>query len=162
MNRIRLEPLTEQYVQAYFAAFSESITRYQMAEPFQTPEETRLYFRTLSERCASGCSLAFAVLCENGFCGSLEAHDLFSPVPEIGIWIAEEFRGNGIATEAMRMLIETLTRQGHTRFFFETVERNESAIRLVERFRHRKLPGAPETVVTASGKTLRLIRFTLF
>lgn len=162
MTDIILTPLGPEFSDEYFAAFDDSVTRYQAAEPFESRAACAEYLSCLKEQNASGLALAFAIVSDGSFCGSIEAHGLWTPIPDIGIWLKTGCRGHGIAQEALRLLSEKLHALGFTRFFYETDARNEPSLRLVRKLRSRPVSSVPEPLVTEAGKQLRLIRFIVF
>ena len=70
-----------------------------------------------------------------GSCGVHLKEDVYRCSAEVGYWIAEPFWGKGIATEAVRQLLEQTTPQlPHiSRIYAEVFEHNKASMRVLEK-----------------------------
>lgn len=139
----------------YQTAFTEDVTRYQLAEPFTHIRDAADYFHRCYEREQIGLSCVRLLVDDaDRFIGSIEADGLWGDAPDLGIWIAKEYWGQGYAEEALSRFLAVLREYGYSRFRYETDKRNVASIRLAETFGGE--PDTEETVVSASGKQLHL------
>ena len=70
-----------------------------------------------------------------GGCGILLKNDVYRCSAEIGYWLGESFWGKGIATEAVRQLVEQirLNYPGITRIYGNVFEQNKWSMRVLEK-----------------------------
>ena len=161
-KEIRLVPLDSRFLFPYYKNFTENVTRYQMADPFETPLEAAEYFRECKERESAGYSIIRIIVDEDGrFIGSIEANALIGPVPCIGLWIAEEFRNKGFGSKALNLMIELLRSQGYKYDLYETDEHNQSAIALLNGFSCSLTNASPEILRINDKKTLFLKKYVI-
>ena len=93
------------------------------------------------------------------FIGSIEADELWGDAPDLGIWIAEAYQGQGYAQEALGQFLSILREYGYSRFRYETDKRNLASVRLAQKFGGD--PDTEETVETPAGKRLELILYRI-
>jgi len=118
------------------------------------------YFHRCYEREQIGLSCVRLLIDDRDrFIGSIEADGLWGDAPDLGIWIAEEFQGQGYAEEALSRFLAILREYGYSRFRYETDRRNLPSVRLAKKFHGE--PDTEETVVSPSGKTLELVLYRI-
>ncbi|MHC4952821.1 MAG: GNAT family N-acetyltransferase [Planctomycetota bacterium] len=105
-DRLRLRAVAPEDVSAIYAAFTARITRYMQPSPPAAPSDTEEFVRTSRARMHAGEELVCAVLDRDSgeFLGCCGLHEMQSPAPELGIWIAEEAQGAGRGREAVRAM----------------------------------------------------------
>ena len=158
-ERLMLVPLAEEYVQPYFLEFTEEITRYQFPEPFLSIEDARSFFARAQAFREEGEELVCAVLApDNEFLGSVEARNLTSPTPEVGIWLKAGAQGKGYAKEAMTAFFAFFRAQHKVDFFvYEADRRNPASIKLA-----LSLGGELQCAYEAQSAGGELLRLKLF
>ncbi len=131
-ERLILMPISDAHAEAYFTEFTSEITRYQFPEPFASVEKTRAFISDAREFRKRGEELVCAILDLNGaFLGSLEARNLTSLTPEVGLWIKKEAQGSGYGKEALAALLKFLRENGEIDFFvYEADRRNPASMKL--------------------------------
>ncbi|MCZ2458512.1 MAG: GNAT family N-acetyltransferase [Chitinophagales bacterium] len=80
----------------------------------------------------------FAIEVDDGLAGSCGVHpkeDVYSCSAEVGYWLAEPFWGKGVATEAVRLLLDqTIPQLTHIyRLYAEVFEHNKASMRVLEK-----------------------------
>ncbi len=79
--------------------------------------------------------------------GKFEFSGIYTPTPEIGVEISEEYRGRGIAYVLLRELIKSVCKEHSVEYFIYRVRGdNEPSIRLV-----KKLGGALQRELSVEG-----------
>ena len=70
-----------------------------------------------------------------GGCGMMMMEDVYRRSAEIGYWIAEPFWGKGVATEAVKLLLEEI-RNNHSdviRVFAKPFDHNKASMKVLEK-----------------------------
>lgn len=153
---ISLVPLNSRFLNAYYANFTESITCYQLAEPFQTPREAADYFFDCRQRELAGYSYVRVILDKNGaFLGSIEANALTGAIPSVGLWLCEECQKQGYGSMVLGMVLNYLHEKGFHYVLYETDIRNKAANALLAHYPYSDSETI-ETVYVNESKTLML------
>lgn len=158
-KRLVLVPVEDAHAAFYRDGFTAEVTRYQYPEPFLTLEGAQAFISASKAFRLEGEALVLTMLGADGaFLGSVEARNLTSPTPEVGLWLKEGAQGMGYGKEAMQAFLAFLRESFPIDFFvYETDRRNEACLRLAA-----ALGGAYECaydVVSAGGELLRLKLF---
>ena len=158
-ERLSLAPISAAHADAYFKEFTPRITRYQFPEPFQSVEETRAFIADAQALRAEGEALVCAILNADGaFLGSVEARNLTSPTPEVGLWLKASAQGMGYGRETMEAFLGFLRENGRIDFFvYEADRRNPASTRLAA-----ALKGEYQCAYDVEGAGGKLLRLKLF
>lgn len=156
-GRVTMKPVTQADAEAYCKAFDEDdVTRYMCPDPFRSTEDAAALLGSFEEQRRAGCTLMCVIMDDiDGMIGDVEAYDLDTNAPEIGVWIAKDHWHQGIAFDALSAFIAFLKWNGaYDHFVYTADARNVASIRLVD-----KLGGVRvghEDLTTQSGKLLKL------
>lgn len=166
MNRkIHIAPFEMKYLDDYYRGFNEEITKYQWPDPFGSIDEAREMLQEFLDEMEQGETLLYSILSEDDrFLGSVEIHGLSGECPEVGIWVAEHEQHKGYAFEALNALLSRVRDQyGKTCFFYEADIRNQSSMKLLQKFseNYEITDKGTEKLTTDSGKELELGGFEL-
>lgn len=96
-----------------------------------------------------------------GICGLNLQEDIYRNSCEIGYWIAEPFWSKGIATEAVKWLIEyAFNTLNKARIFTGVFEYNKASMRVLEKCGFEK-EGIFKNALTKDGKLYNEVRYAL-
>ncbi len=155
-GRVRLLPLSNEYSNEYFEEFNSEITKYQYPDSFVDIAATKDFFTRFIQCRKEGTSLVCIIEDMKGsFIGSVEAHNIHTTTPELGVWIAQKHQSKGYGFEAIKGLIDYIQdNQTVDYFMYEADCRNTGSIKLAQKLMGEKQ--GHEEFVTESGKVLKL------
>jgi RimJ/RimL family protein N-acetyltransferase len=158
-KRLTLVPISDAHAEAYFQEFTREIARYQFPEPFSCIEKARAFILDAQANRKQGEELVCAILDSCGaFLGSLEARNLTSPTPEVGLWLKKDAQGLGYGKEALAALLHFLRENGEIDFFvYEADRRNPASMKLAA-----SLGGELQCSYEAESAGGELLRLKLF
>ena len=158
-KRLTLVPISYTHAEAYFKEFTHEITRYLFPEPFSCLEKVRKFISDAQAYRVLGEELIMAIVdLEGAFLGSLEARNLTSPTPEVGLWLKKDAQGLGYGKEALNALLQFLRVNAEIDFFvYEADRRNPASMKLAASL-HGEFQCGYE-VESAIGELLRLKLF---
>lgn len=165
MGKIKIEPFRMDYLEDYFNAFTEEITKYQWPDPFESIEEAKDLLQSFLDEAEHGETILLSVISEEGkFVGSSEIHGLSEVCPEVGVWIKASEWNKGYAYEALKAALDrACDKYGKTEFFYEADVRNIGSMKLLRKFAddYEIIDQGIEKMTTDSGKELELQGFVL-
>lgn len=158
-DRLTIVPFDLKHLKDYCIGFDTDVTKYQYPNPFLKESDAQEMLQSFIELMNQGEMLFLSILTKDGhFIGSIEVHGLKESQPELGIWIKKEFQRKGYAYEALSNVMKMVDEDFHKEWYvYEADIRNESSIKLVERFCYFKEDF--EEFTTETGKELKLQRF---
>jgi len=160
-SRLIIEPFDMKYLDDYYAEFNAEITRYQYPDPFSSKEDAKESLQHFVDLMNQGKMLFLSVLTKDKrFIGGVEVHGLREEEPELGVWIIKDFQRKGYAFEALSNVMEYVNHTFQKEWYiYEADIRNESSMKLVEKFENHK-EGLYE-FTTKTGKELKLQTFLI-
>ena len=165
MNKIQIVPFTMDYLNDYYEAFNEEITKYQWPDPFETEDDAKDLLQSFVDEMETGDTLLYSLLSEDGtFLGSSEVHALKEECPEVGVWIVQSEWNKGYAYKALKAALDVAFEEfGKTQFFYEADVRNVGSMKLLRKFEdeYEIIEEPSEKMTTDSGKELELQGFIL-
>ena len=165
MNKIQIVPFTMDYLNDYYEAFNEEITKYQWPDPFETEDDAKDLLQSFVDEMETGDTLLYSLLSEDGtFLGSSEVHALKEECPEVGVWIVQSEWNKGYAYKALKAALDAAFEEfGKTQFFYEADVRNIGSMKLLRKFEdeYEIIEQPSEKMTTDSGKELELQGFIL-
>ena len=165
MGKIKIEPFRMDYLEDYFNAFTEEITKYQWPDPFESIEEAKDLLQSFLDEAEHGETILLSVISKEGkFVGSSEIHGLSEACPEVGVWIKASEWNKGYAYEALKAALDRARdKYGKTEFFYEADVRNIGSMKLLRKFAddYEIIDQGIEKMTTDSGKELELQGFVL-
>jgi len=98
--------------------------------------ERRAWFRAYHRAAAAGLDgpageKSWAVLCDGRPAGSVRLKRTAGATAETGIWLGRSFRGSGVATVALALVLAEARRAGLSRVVASTTAGNVGAVRLL-------------------------------
>ncbi|HWR19583.1 MAG TPA: GNAT family N-acetyltransferase [Clostridia bacterium] len=131
-KRLTLVPISDVHAEAYFKEFTHEITRYLFPKPFSCVKNVRKFISDAQAFRVLGEELVLVLLdVEGAFLGSLEARNLTSPTPEVGLWLKKDAQGLGYGKEALTTLLQFLRENAEIDFFvYEADRRNPASMKL--------------------------------
>ena len=165
MRKIKIEPFRMDYLEEYYDAFDEEITKYQWPDPFESLSDAKELLQSFLNEVEAGETILLSVISEEGkFVGSSEIHGLSEVCPEVGVWIKASEWNKGYAYEALKAALDLARdKYGKTEFFYEADVRNIGSMKLLHKFEenYEILNQGIEKMTTDSGKELELQGFIL-
>ena len=157
---MHIEPFDMKYLNDYFDAFNEEITKYQWPDPFESVEAAGEMLQEFMNEMKENETLLYSVVSDDGrFIGSVEMHGLSGDCPELGVWIIESEQKKGYAYASLKELLAYAEKTyGKKGFYYEADIRNEGSMKLLNRFENDYdiIKQGLEEMVTDSGKELKL------
>lgn len=149
-ERLKLRPMSEADIPAYFAVFSDpEVARYWSREPWTDIAQAEESLRAIKADCDDGSGVRFGIelLSSGEMIGDAGLHHFFDQNRrcEIGYALASRHWGQGYATEALRAII----RYGFDALDLNRIEadidpRNIGSSRVLEKLGFRKEGHMPE------------------
>ncbi|MEM8885453.1 MAG: GNAT family N-acetyltransferase [Planctomycetota bacterium] len=104
--RLRLRALGPEDVDAIFRAFTPAVARYMEVIPPKQREDSEQFVTQVRARMQRNQEFVCAIeeRATGRFFGCAGVHELKGPMPEAGIWIAEEAQGSGRGLETITAL----------------------------------------------------------
>ncbi len=165
MRKIKIEPFRIEYLEDYYNAFNEEITKYQWPDPFERLDDAKELLQSFLDEADHGETILLSAVSEDGkFVGSSEIHGLSEECPEVGVWIRTSEWNKGYAYEALKAALDLARdKYGKTEFFYEADVRNIGSMKLLRKFEddYEIIDQGIEKVTTDSGKELQLQGFVL-
>ena len=159
-ERTNIIPFDMKYLEDYFNAFDDEITKYQWPDPFDNLDVARDVLQGFIDEMNSGVSLFCAILTDDGrFIGGVEVHGLDGDCPELGIWIVPSEQKKGYAHEVLDAVLEYVVENNDKKeFFYEADVRNSASTKLIHKFmsKYDITDEGVEKLVTDSGKELEM------
>ena len=153
------------YLEDYYNAFTEEITKYQWPDPFESLADAKELLQSFLDEAEHGETILLSVISEDGkFVGSSEIHGLSGVCPEVGVWIKTSEWNKGYAYEALKAALDLARdKYGKTEFFYEADIRNIGSAKLLRKFKndYEIIDQGIEKMTTDSGKELELLGFVL-
>lgn len=161
----RVVPFTMDYLNDYYKAFNEEITKYQWPDPFETEDDAKDLLQSFVDEMETKDTLLYSLLSEDGsFLGSSEVHGLKEDCPEVGVWIVQSEWKKGYAYTALKAALDAAFEEfGKTQFYYEADVRNIGSMKLLRKFEdeYEIIEEPSEKLTTYSGKELELQGFIL-
>ncbi len=165
MGKIKIEPFRMDYLEDYYNAFTEEITKYQWPDPFENVEDAKKLLQSFLDEVDQGETILLSAASEEGkFVGSSEIHGLSEECPEVGVWIKASEWNKGYAYEALKAALDQARDKcGKREFFYEADVRNVGSMKLLHKFEddYEIIDQGIEKMTTDSGKELELQGFVL-
>lgn len=165
MGKIKIEPFRMDYLEDYYNAFTEEITRYQWPDSFESIADAKELLQSLLDEAEHGETILLSALTEDGaFIGSSEVHGLSEECSEIGVWIKASEWNKGYAYKVLKAALDLAREKyGKTEFFYEADVRNIGSMKLLRKFEddYEIIDQGIEKITTDSGKELELKGFVL-
>lgn len=108
-ERVKLVPISEQYVEVIFKEFTDQITRYMIPATPKHIIEIQEFIHTSERNMELNIDLTFVILDNNtkAFLGVCGLHGKSSPnKPILGIWLKKLAHGNRFGQEAIKILTD--------------------------------------------------------
>ena len=105
-ERLRLEPVGEEYSQIIWREFTPAVTRYMIPNPFASLAEAQVFVEACQQTFQRETDLELVILERSSgqFLGMISALGTKKRTPELGIWLKESAWGHGYGSEALRAL----------------------------------------------------------
>lgn len=105
--RLRLKPVSLEYVPEIFREFTTEITRWMYPCPPKSPKDSESFVHHSRKQMDQGIELVMAILDKTSgeYLGNCGIHNLPSATPELGIWLKKSAQGKGLGPEAIGELV---------------------------------------------------------
>lgn len=160
-DRLAIIPFDLQHLTDYCDGFDADVTKYQYPDSFATKADAWETLQSFINLMNQGEMLFLSVFTKDHlFVGGVEVHGLKETQPELGVWIKTEFQQKGYAYEALSAVLKRVDDHFQKKWYvYEADIRNESSIKLVEKFYYCK--EGLEEFTTETGKELKLQKFLI-
>lgn len=162
-QRLILKPLSLDYLSDIFRELTDEITLYMSFSTPKNIDETKVYINSQLPKIMAGEQLPVVILDKKtgDFIGCGGAHDLFSDIPELGIWIKKSAHGNHYGKEAVASIKKWIDSNINYKYIKYPVDKRNLPSRKIA----ESLGGIVEAEYeskTPSGKILEEVEYRIY
>lgn len=161
-ERLMLLPIKIEDSEAMYKIFTKEVTKYMFTTPNETIEKTQSIVVMFMNQAVDKTDYIFSVKSRDGvFMGLVGIHSLDSNIPELGIWIGEDFHGHKYGREAVERIVLYAKELGYNQLKYPVDRRNEASVVIPKSLGGYLLSDEFEEIKTRDGRLLEIVTYII-